>query len=166
MINSLDILKEIRGRNIYNKKVSLIVISVFLVVLLVGTVSALDWSGIDNYKVLEEKGKYGKIEIWDTGQFFLFQLDDRKLAEYTLTDNTDQCLINCYAEGTATLYEDGKLFSDLDFKNEVGKLVNLEESRILIWIIDGWEEYNFENLDVGTYNWRIEGKKNINQKVD
>ncbi len=43
-----------------------------------------------------------------------------KVAEYNLTYNTEQCLINCYAEGTATLHEAGQLFSDLNFENKYG----------------------------------------------
>ena len=88
-----------------------------IMLFLIGTVSASDWSGIDNYKVFQDEGRYGKIEVWDTATTILFQPDDRKLIEYTLTDNTDQCLINCHAEGTAILYERGKLFSDLNFKD-------------------------------------------------
>ena len=113
-----------------NKKIFILM---FMIVLLVGTVSASDWSGIDNYKVFKEDGRYGKIEIWDSATTILFQPDDRKLVEYTLTDNTGQCLINCHAEGTAILYEKGKLFDDLNFKDNKGKSVNLKEDKILIW---------------------------------
>jgi len=72
--------------------------------------SAWDW---DNVKECE-KGEleYGRYTIYNA---FNFPLIGSKLAEYTLTDNTDQCLTNCYAEGTAKLYDSDQLFSDLNF---------------------------------------------------
>ena len=122
-----------------NKQISLVIAGFFMTILLLGTISALDWSGADNYKKFNEEGKYGRIEIWDTATLILFQTDDRKLVEYELLDNTDQCLINCHAEGTANLYERGKLFSDLNFKDSKGISTNLKESKILIWTIEEYE---------------------------
>ena len=192
-----------------NKRISLLIVGFFLTLFLTSMVSAFDWSGIDNYKEFIQGGKYGTIEIWDSATTILFQSEDKKLAEYKLIDNTDQCLIDCYTEGTATLYEDGKLFSDLNFKDRKGDSVYLKESKILLWTTEeyeveindykevcedsynlkndttykicsdeligthketreraSWKGYNYETLDAGNYKWRIEGKKNINQKVD
>lgn len=78
-----------------------------------------------------------------------------KVAEYNLTYNTEQCLINCYAEGTATLHEDGKLFYKLNFENRGGKEINLENN-IYIWKNESYEvditDYKDEcnNLNNGT----------------
>ena len=45
---------------------------------------------------------------------------DNILAEYKLIYNTDQCLIDCYAEGIANLKIDGKLFTRLRFRDKKG----------------------------------------------
>ena len=113
---------------------------IFCMIFLVGTVSALDFS-IDNYKVFEDIGSYGRINVWDKGQIGA----DKKLIEYELLENTDQCLINCYAEGTAILHTNGKLFSDLNFKDIKGKSVSLKKSNIFIWTTENYE------IDINDY---------------
>jgi len=62
-----------------------------------------------------------------------------QVAEYNLTYNTEQCLINCYAEGTATLHEAGQLFSDLNFENRKGKDVSIN-NKILILLNENYIE--------------------------
>lgn len=113
---------EGNGKKKSLKVFSLIVISLFLCLFVSGTVSALDWSGIDNYKIFQDEGdyltnkvSYGTIEVWDTATKILFQADDRKLVEYKLIDNTDYCITDCYAEGTVKFYESGKLFEEMNF---------------------------------------------------
>lgn len=68
---------------------------------------------------------YGKIEIKNQS--------DYKLKEVTLTYNTDYCLTNCYAEGTTTLYQTGKLFDNITFRKD--KISNTYfEKPYTIWI--------------------------------
>ena len=69
-----------------------------------------------------------------------------QVAEYNLTYNTKQCLINCYAEGTAILHESGQLFSELNFENINGKEVSLE-NKIYVFLN---ESYIKEVIDEDT----------------
>lgn len=87
--------------------------------------------GEDNIKTFEKDDlKYGKISILE---------DSTKLAEYTLLENSDQCLIDCYAEGIATFYTNGYLFEDLKFKNKEDQLTSINSNKILIEITDEWQ---------------------------
>ena len=180
-----------RGRTLLMILVSLFVISSFSLYF----VFALE---NDNYKKFLNVGDYGKISILDSG--------NTELAEYTLLENTDQCLINCYAEGTVTLYTEGYLFEDLNFKdsnlnsiiidNKI--LIEIEESYKvdvndykavceLVTEANGtyerchqeltgtrqetksriyWKEYDSSILSPGTYKWRIEGKKSVQDELD
>lgn len=61
------------------------------------------------------------------------------LATYTLTDNTDGCLIDCYAEGTATLYDSGSLFSDIKFNSRVESDVSLSKSNMYLIVEEDYE---------------------------
>ncbi len=80
---------------------------------------------------------------------------DVKLAEYTLTSNSNICLINCYAEGTAILHQEGKLFSDLKFKNPIGNLININQQKILIQKEENYEVNDYsetcKEIENGTY---------------
>ena len=74
-------------------KIKYIVGSIFLIFLLVGMVSALDFK-LDNYKLFDSKdGLKGSAEIWDKGLIG----SDTRLAKITLIDNTDYCITNCEA---------------------------------------------------------------------
>ena len=128
---------------------------IFMMIFLAGTISALDF-GIDNYKVFEKTENYGRINIWDKGQIGA----DKKLIEYELIDNTDQCLIDCYAEGTATLYTKGKLFSDLNFKDRKGINVNLKESNLYVWTTESYE------VEVNDYKEVCETEITINKTYE
>lgn len=66
--------------------------------------------------------KYGLIRL---SKSFLWS-ESEKLAEYSLIENTENCLIDCYARGKAILYKDGLLFEDVKFKDVLGrnKLIN------------------------------------------
>ena len=102
-----------------------------------------------NYKEFEKTGlEYGKISILDSGNI--------KLAEYTLLDNSDQCLTNCYAEGTATLYTEGYLFSDLRFKDKGNNLVNINSNEILIEVDESYQ------INVNDYKQVCEDTISIN----
>lgn len=99
------------------KKVMILFCCLFLAVLLIGSVSAFDF---DNIKEFKEDDNYGTIEIYNS---FLIPgvIKGDKLAEYSLVSNSWQCLIDCYAEGTATLYVDDTLFDEYDFEDKKGK---------------------------------------------
>lgn len=104
----------------------------FVFILLTGSVSALEW---DNVKSFDKSvGKYGKVDIVNAFGF------GNKIAEYTLTENTDQCLTNCYAQGTATFYNKGKLFSDLNFKGKDNKVKNLKSFKMFIEVEEHYQE--------------------------
>ena len=168
-----------------------------LITLCFPTVSALDFT-IDNYKTFDSKvGDYGKIETWDTGQIG----EDKKLAEYVLEKNTDNCLINCEASGTAILYTEGKLFSDIDFSSDIKsfqfliKTIEITEEQVMEYdqthcdkpteeipyppcdmkktgehtltrekVV--WVPYNFEELAIGEYEWKLKGAKDRLSNVD
>jgi len=104
----------------------------FCMIFLVGTVSALEW---DNAKYYNEDTKTITIR----NGFIL-----NTLGKYTLTDNTDQCLTNCYAEGIADLRSDNVLFSGIQFKNKEGEKKN-KDYKIYI------EVENKKNLEIPTY---------------
>lgn len=151
--------------------------------------------------------KYGAIRLSKT---FLW-IETDKVAEYSLTENTDQCLINCESSGRAVLYSDGKLFDSKDFINKKGNNINVN-SQYYIKVIEEyevevpdkyesvctpnidnktgmgkeggtciqepisykkeirtrevWNEYNFETLEKGEYEWKVLGSKNPNQDID
>jgi hypothetical protein len=163
--------------------------------------------------------KYGVIQLSKTMLWF----ETDRIAEYSLTENTDQCLINCESKGKAVLYTDGKLFDDKYFLNKKGIEVEIDsqyyikenetyyedvpqykevcsfvettsnntlkepilKEPILKEPIsqevcnqelvgydkvektrEVWNEYNFETLKAGEYEWKIIGSKDISQSVD
>ncbi len=116
------------------------IITLCVILLVAPLISAGDWSGLDNYKVFIEEGKYGTIEIWDTATPILFQFDDTKLVEYTLTRNTEYCIgWGCEAEGVVTLYQEGKLFNDLKFKDIKNNDRDIS-FHVYIWVEESYEE--------------------------
>lgn len=124
---------------------------------MISLVSAWDFS-FDNFKTFDSKAsKYGKITIWDRGQIG----DDKKLTEITLLKNTDLCFVNCHAEGIMTLHNKGKLIENLRF--DLGTILNYE---IFLKQGDEWVIYEEQDLNPGTYEWRIEGTKNFLETVD
>lgn len=190
-------------------KIMLSVILLYVLIFTIPIISAIELNPFANKLSIEKNAvnidnvflketfnsKYGSIKISST--FFWFSTD--KIAEYTLTGTTEQCLINCQSEGRAVLYQDGKLFDDVNFKDIKGNIINLKDVQYYIKvsetyeedmpnykricdgdkcsnIIDGyvkssgtreyWKPYNFENLKVGNYEWKIEGKKPINKNID
>lgn len=79
--------------------------------LCVNSVSATNWDNVKSYDLDTEK-------ITLSNMFGL----GGKIAEYTLLENTDQCLINCYARGTAILYSKERLFDYIKFKDTSEKI--------------------------------------------
>ncbi len=86
-----------------------------LTLLVVPMVSAFEFDNVKQFNELS--GKYGKITIRDS----IFGIPTTKVAEYTLLKNSDYCINNCFAEGTATLYEEGELFRDVKLMNRGGE---------------------------------------------
>ncbi len=94
-------------------------------ILLISLVSAADW---DNLKIYNEKEEKITLYNWNViGLIF-----NIKLVEYTMDYNTDQCLINCNAGGTAKLYNKGTLFDSLEFKNKKGQEESIEGYQIFL----------------------------------
>ncbi len=60
------------------------------------------------------------------------------LATYKLTANTDECLTDCYAEGSALLYQNEQLFSDMSFENKRGDLISIP-SQIFVEFNNSYE---------------------------
>ncbi|NMA05293.1 MAG: DUF2341 domain-containing protein, partial [Acholeplasmataceae bacterium] len=158
--------------------------------------------------------KYGVIQLSKTMLWF----ETDRIAEYSLTENTDQCLINCESKGKAVLYTDGKLFDNKYFLNKKGVEVEIDSQyyikenetyyedvpqykevcsfvettsnntlkepilkepisqEVCTQEVVGydkvektrevWNEYNFETLKAGEYEWKIIGSKDISQSVD
>jgi hypothetical protein len=139
--------------------------------------------------------KYGTIAIAD-------KLTN-PIIEYSLINNTEQCLINCEAYGKAVLYSDGKLFEGKEFISSIGTEI-LSNSQFWIKVTDSyqvednvykevcaelknttkqctyevveyknkteynsyWENYNYEVLKAGNYEWKLTATKGIKQNID
>lgn len=65
---------------------------------------------------------YGVIRLSKTFLWF----KSGKIAEYSLTSNTESCLIDCSAYGKAVLYQNGQLFDDTTFKDRLGENVDVD----------------------------------------
>lgn len=138
-----------------NKYFLFLIIGIFLI-----SLASADLMNFDNYKEYDDKiGDYGKITILDKNLFG----DDTKLLETTLERNTEVCSLGrfCEAEGTATLYEDNYLISNLRFE-----LGNIYSYKIYIMEKGNWIRYNNGILPAGTYQWKIEGYKENGEIVD
>ncbi|GAG57146.1 unnamed protein product, partial [marine sediment metagenome] len=84
-----------------------------------------------------------------------------KLAEYTLTSNTDTCIYDCKAEGTVTLYNKGKLFSNLIFEDKKGKETSIQDYSIYYYFNENYE------IDVPDYKETCNDVWNdINETMD
>ena len=88
---------------------------------------------LDAYLKEDFNEKYGVIQLYKT---FMWLKNDN-IAEYSLTKNTEQCLIDCEAEGKAILYRDMALFDDMKFYDKIGSLRDLDYK---IYILET-EEY-------------------------
>lgn len=130
-----------------------------MLVLLLPSALAFDF---DNVKEFESTGHYGIIRIKN-----MFGLGS-VLAEFELLNNTDYCMKDCWAEGTATLYDNERLFRSIKFedKNKEKKDVQKYKVKFYLWEVDKWKKYDGEELPAGTYSWRIEGKKDGTESID
>lgn len=88
-----------------------ILIIMFSMVLLLGTVSAFDVIDFD-----KDIGDYGKITIEERKWYDPFGwVLEKNIIETELKINTEKCLMDCYSEGVSVLYEDMVLFEDFEF---------------------------------------------------
>ena len=138
------------------------------VILTISFVYALDFKN-DNKKTFEKGDlKYGKIIIWDTGQIG----GDKKVVEITLLENSDNCGITCYAQGTIIINEKINILDKIRFnkqsrnKKDLWYYGSIKEYKFFIKQNGNWVEYNNQKLNKGTYEWRLEGKKNFYETVD
>jgi len=110
--------------------------------------------------------KYGMIKLSKT--FFWIETD--KIAEYSLTLNTDQCSTHCSAIGRVKLYQNGKAFDNFKFIDLSNN--NLKEIEYKVYIGEEvkdeiiWAEYKNEELKKGEYYWKIEGIKKEEERID
>jgi len=136
---------------------------IFLMILLIlPIVNSLEF---DNRKYFDENvGNYGKVTIKDW-----FGLLD--LATLELKTNTDVCLIECSAEKEIIMYQDGILIDDIRFetikKDNSRTIEPIKEYNFYIKQNDDWIFYNLgTEVKKGTYQVRLEGKKDLLKKVD
>lgn len=134
------------------KILTLMIMCLFILTFSVHSISALDWDNV-KYSWLDHP-EMEENTITIKNAFGLPFIGDN-LATYKLTYNTDQCIIDCYAEGIATLYTYGYLFTNLNFKDVRGKNTVIKSNNILIKVN---ETYKIEVNDYG----EEECKLNVN----
>ena len=123
-----------------NNKIFLMIMLILLLVLPMA--SAVDLFDFDNYDKFVPNDKYGEIEVWDEGIFLIGQ--DTKLSSSVLNYNSNTCLIDCNAQPTITLFEDGELIEDIRYLDTEGKEVELPTE--IVYYIE--EEYEFTIPDI------------------
>ena len=147
------------------KAALLLTIVALFIMLSVHPVSA--WFSLSDYKEYippTEDKKWGVIDIWNGN----FLSGDNKVATHTLDDNTNSCFINCHAQGTTTLYEDGVLFDDVKFYNGNVKSNSIwlghieQETKTIIdykkecangnLLANGTLEQTCQNKEIGSHN--------------
>ena len=94
------------------------------------TQSKVTTAQMSNYVKEDFNSKYGVITL--TNKF------SDKIAEYSLTKNTEYCIINCEAEGRVTLYSDGVLFDEVKFITLKGADTSIKSSEYLLF--DGYTD--------------------------
>lgn len=132
-----------------------VLLGVFIMCLSSVSVFAFDFDNAKSYDTIARK-------ITITNAFGM----GSKLAEYTLNSNSEYCSNDCYAEGTVIFYSKNKLFSNANFKDKFGKQKNIISYRFMIKENGNWTEYNNKQLNAGTYEWRLEGRKAPKDAVD
>lgn len=119
-------------------------------------------SGFNKTFIKNATTPYGKVIVTNS-------TSAKKIIEVDLLNNTDICLINCSAEGSVYLYEKGKLIDSLKFtKLEYKRWVPYTLSNYTIFIKSGkdWIIYKNQDLDIGLYNFKIEGKIGMFDVID
>jgi len=106
----------------------LLLILMFTMLTLVTTVSAFEFDNVKSFDKIQNK-----ISIDNMFGF------GGTIVDYTLTSNTDYCLVDCSAEGIANLYSSGQLFQDINFKDKSGKD---KEVSYKIYINDGVKTFD------------------------
>ena len=118
-----------------------------LIILLVGTVSASDWTGLDNYKDVSEDNR--TISVWDSGQLG----EDIKLGEAKLNTpfkNTVGVGYVQVAEFEIESFDNQNIFSEIEFYN--AKTMNPIEIQF---------DYKYKDIkliDIPTYEKVCEGE--------
>lgn len=154
------------------KKYFIILIAIlFVFIFLNGFINASKESDYENIKKIEKTldyDSYNKIaSIKDKNNHKVY-------ARVKLNYNSDKCLINCKANGTITLYSDGKLSDGFEFYK--GK----KQNSLSLGEIDNYEfyikkngkfvRYSYEILGGSvsgiTYEWELIGKKKPYEIVD
>lgn len=138
-------------------------IFVWIFALLLLTTSVNAFGDVANY---EQKDKYG-VYTFETGFGFLPEwLGGGEKGFIQLTENTNQCLTNCYAKGIGNFYEKKNFIDGISFKDTFGQEVNnLGLLKIEIKKDNIWEEYQGEEVE-GFFEWKISVKKSPTQKID
>lgn len=103
------------------KNMLLALFGILIILSLTSMVSSLSFDNVKSYDK-------DKNEITITNAFGL----GSDLAKYRLTYNTEQCLINCYAEGEVNLLTPAKLFDSIFFKDKESKTKNINSNLFLI----------------------------------
>ncbi len=152
-----------------NKQVSLVLVSVFIVVLLLGTISAANWDNKKQFTLDDTTSKYGKIDIYNS--FFLGIGRGAKLWQAELKYNTDTCGEYCSAEKEITIYEDGALIDDIRFEtiNSDGSRTEQDIRSYQFYIESKGIKITYEvgqNVRAGTYQVILEGQKKPSRTVD
>ena len=118
---------------------------------------------MSNFIKEDFNSKYGVIRLSNT---FLW-IETDKVAEYSLTKNTEFCFINCEAEGKVTLYSDGILFNDVKFKTLTGLDTSIQNSEYLILtdIKDNYVDVPDTTKEVCVDNEIVKGTRNCHTEV-
>lgn len=120
-----------------------------MILLSVSSVSALELNPFANVKTYETtpsedlsdfikedfNENYGAITFSKT----IFWISTDKLAEYSLINNTESCLINCESRGKVVLHQDGKIFDDLRFVDKLGRENQLSNARYYYKTFENYE---------------------------
>lgn len=136
-----------------------IAICCLLLVMTIGIVSAGWYDKV--FTQDKTTSKYGKIEVKEV----VGGVPTDTYAIYELLSNTDQCLIDCYAEGIVDLKKDGYIFSDLIFKDTSGNQVDIADSKTFIQVTESYEEDVFDKYKIVCDNQNSSGTVCWNEPV-
>ena len=140
----------------------------FCCIILIGVILLLNSvlvssAQFDNRKSFDsEIGTYGKVEI--RNWFGLTSLEDIELKTNTEICNGN----NCEATHEIIMYSKGKLIDDVRFYDlkDNNTITKIESYKIQYKLNGKWIDYNYEEVEKGTYEVRLIGELNPFQKVD